>query len=72
MNSGLGSSPSQASATQISTWISYSSEPHFAKLNYESVLQRLLKKGILSKSIRLLLFLIQICRYRKAGGSVAD
>ena len=31
-----GITPSQASATQISTWISYCSEYHFAKLNYES------------------------------------
>ena len=51
-----GSSPPQASATQISTWIGYCSEYHFAQLNWEiesSV--RLLNRGILLKSIRLLL-----------------
>ena len=32
----IGSSPSQASATRISTWMGYCSDYHFAKLNYES------------------------------------
>ena len=71
----IGSSPSQASATRISTWMGYCSDYHFAKLNYESEsfdLKRLLKRGILSKSIRLLPFLIQICSFRKARGSVVD
>ena len=31
----IGSNPSQASTKQISTWISYCIEYHFAKLNYE-------------------------------------
>ena len=36
------------------------------------ILKRLLKRGILSKLIRLLPFLIQICSYRKAKGSGVD
>ena len=68
----IGSTPSQTIATHILTWMGYCSDYHFAKLNYESEIFESSNAGILSKSIRLLPFLIQICSFRKAKGSVVD
>ena len=50
----------------ILQWLSFC-ETELWKWNFR-ILKRLLKRGILSKSIRLLPFLIQICSFRKAKG----
>ena len=76
----IGSTPSQASATQISTWIGYcsdSSEHHFANWIVKwkfRIIKRLPKRGILKRGFLLKrgILLIQICSFRKAKCSVVD